>query len=315
MSSPEELGEAVASLAITNHDNSSLNPNSRNVQNSPKVALAKFTGFPNLPKELRLKIWKCAAFIPRNVDVWIGPWTLEGTDDDSYWEIDDTSNFYFFSTSTAPKILHVCHESRQEGLLYHQLSFGTERGTGAQYFRRDPSIYLNWSTDTVCLMNADHLGGWNSWNWGQYHSDIVADIVRQCCAGKLGSLAFAINNILWMRHYMPNSPDDFTPLLSVAKELRTCIQDLILFVPSDANLEEELLERKATISMRPKSKIKIPISVWDREQLKTFAEATRVLEQQFAQEVEGMDEGNVARPDVRLCEMFLDFEESYAGIK
>jgi hypothetical protein len=164
MSLPEELGEAVASLAIAENDGSSPSTTSKTGPGATKIALTKFNCFPKLPKELRLKIWKCAAFIPRNVDVWIGPWTLEGTDDDSHWEIDDTSNFYFFSTSTAPKILHVCHESRQEGLLYYQLSFGAERGTGAQYYRRDPSIYLNWSTDTVCLMNADHLGGRNSWN-------------------------------------------------------------------------------------------------------------------------------------------------------
>jgi hypothetical protein len=71
--------------------------------------LEEFTLFPKLPKEIRLKIWKDAAAIPRNVDLWIGPGDRE--DEDSLGLM-TAIHVWFYSTSAPPAVLSTSHESR-----------------------------------------------------------------------------------------------------------------------------------------------------------------------------------------------------------
>ena len=94
--------------------------------------MEKFTVFPNLAVELRLKIWRSSFPGPRNVGVKIrikdsgfGGWIVRE------------------NTPPPPVALHVCHESREEALKYYILSFGT-----TVY---PPTIYFNYQIDTLCF--------------------------------------------------------------------------------------------------------------------------------------------------------------------
>lgn len=83
---------------------------------SPYNNTKMFTVFPNLPSELRIKIWQQACY-PRTV-------TLTYT----------SSTSSFTSSTPAPTLLSVSHESRHEALRIYTLSFGTFSQPGRTYF-------------------------------------------------------------------------------------------------------------------------------------------------------------------------------------
>jgi hypothetical protein len=123
-----------------------------------EVSLTEFTYFRKLPKELRDKIWKAAAFLPRNVDIWLGSRSMtceEHSNDDRYGRF-----YFFYSGIIPPAILHTCHESRIEGLAHYKLEFGVQhnvqdhegRGPSTLRISFDPSIYVNGAVDALCIM-------------------------------------------------------------------------------------------------------------------------------------------------------------------
>lgn len=61
----------------------------------------EFTCFPKLPAQLRLKIWKEASLVPRNIDVAVRKFFLSFEEDgkSKNW---DGEPFQFFSTSSPP---------------------------------------------------------------------------------------------------------------------------------------------------------------------------------------------------------------------
>ena len=94
--------------------------------------MENFKLFPNLPVELRLKIWRSTLPMPRNVgiklrikDAGFGGWITRK------------------NTPPPPVALQVCHESREEALKYYILSFGT-----TVY---PPTVYFNNQIDTLCF--------------------------------------------------------------------------------------------------------------------------------------------------------------------
>jgi hypothetical protein len=94
--------------------------------------MENFGMFPNLPFELRLKIWKFTFPGPRNVGIQIrfkdfgfGGWMSRKR------------------TPTPPVALQVCHESREEALKCYILSFGTSL--------HPPTVYYNYKIDTLCF--------------------------------------------------------------------------------------------------------------------------------------------------------------------
>jgi hypothetical protein len=116
---------------------------------------AEFTLFPKLPIELRVKIWKLASFVQRNVIISASSLYLSNNSKYSKeWP------YYFASSSPPPAILHTTRESRTEGLKYYLLEFGTNH-IGGRYFGRVPSvtitippaIYINWEIDRLCIMD------------------------------------------------------------------------------------------------------------------------------------------------------------------
>jgi hypothetical protein len=96
------------------------------------MKMENFALFPNLPFELRLKIWRSALPGPRNVGIKI--------------RIKDAGFGGWIARNSAPPppvALQICHESRKEALKYYILSFGT-----AVY---PPTVYFNYEIDTLCF--------------------------------------------------------------------------------------------------------------------------------------------------------------------
>jgi hypothetical protein len=90
--------------------------------------LDHFLGFPRLPPELRIKIWRTALPPPRLVTI----------------EIDSQSSAPTLQVQAQQVgLLWVCHESRVEALkAYSRVICNNNRGT---------CIYINWAVDTVFL--------------------------------------------------------------------------------------------------------------------------------------------------------------------
>ncbi|KAH8778117.1 hypothetical protein BGZ57DRAFT_884302 [Hyaloscypha finlandica] len=88
--------------------------------------LSQFTKFPELPTEIRLKIWGYAATTQRLLEL--------------QYCIADRK---FFSFQKLPAILHTSQESRDVGLCYYHLSFGTDKHPPGTYFNAvDDILYL-----------------------------------------------------------------------------------------------------------------------------------------------------------------------------
>lgn len=99
---------------------------------------SEFTLFPNLPKEIRLEIWRLASKEPRIVEICqFSPHLIEEQipEEEEGEEDDDDDDSYpieyygsknrnpFYSTAALPTILHVNQESRTIALDHYQLSF------------------------------------------------------------------------------------------------------------------------------------------------------------------------------------------------
>ncbi|PMD19935.1 hypothetical protein NA56DRAFT_705170 [Hyaloscypha hepaticicola] len=80
-----------------------------NVSDSICRPVETFTLFPNLPKELRLKIWNYAARQSRTL-------LLSGTRCLEQTNLDNLQNESTENNNTVPAVLHTCSEARQEGL-------------------------------------------------------------------------------------------------------------------------------------------------------------------------------------------------------
>lgn len=83
-----------------------------------------FTKFPELPTELRRKIWAFASRQPRSIEL-------------MYAWVDRE----FLNLKHPPAVLHACFESREVALYFYTLSFGTQN--------HPPKIYFNPVEDIV----------------------------------------------------------------------------------------------------------------------------------------------------------------------
>lgn len=107
----------------------------------------KFTLFPQLPPELRLKVWLFA--IPRQRLVELKPDTVIQN-----WAalgflglVDPDTNIHSVRSPTpVPSMLHTCVESRTEMLKYYKCTFGGRRWRG-----REPQVYFDASVDILFL--------------------------------------------------------------------------------------------------------------------------------------------------------------------
>jgi len=67
--------------------------------------LSTFIPFPKLPIELRIKIWKCACFFTRNVDIWAKDFWISTTEEG--YDRHRAAPYYFHSYTPPPPLLHV----------------------------------------------------------------------------------------------------------------------------------------------------------------------------------------------------------------
>jgi hypothetical protein len=142
-----------------------------------------FTLFPQLPLELRLKIWQTMLPGPRTVNI---QYKMK------YDEFDGkkVSSFTgWTSPDPVPVALHVCRESREESLKRYQTSFGS-------YFHAS-KIYFDFSKDTL-RFGADDGSSKNIYLLdiflgGGYHGANDVEKVR--------SMVVSINDNLYARRY------------------------------------------------------------------------------------------------------------------
>jgi hypothetical protein len=120
-----------------------------------------FSLFPELPSELRLKIWRFCFPGPRTVRIQYKAKTRHSVDG-------KRSNFSAWtSTNPIPIILHICHESRQEALKFYRLAFGS--------FFHQPSIYIGFDIDSVHFVDEkmDHPDRWKNLEPCTYLLDVL----------------------------------------------------------------------------------------------------------------------------------------------
>jgi hypothetical protein len=103
-------------------------------------SLPGFTLFPELPLELRLKIWSFITPGPRTVSI-----KYKGL---SFYSIGKgfSAAAGWRSPDPVPIILHICRESRNEALKSYQLAFGSYLHPGR--------IYFDFSKDTLRFGNS-----------------------------------------------------------------------------------------------------------------------------------------------------------------
>ncbi|KAF8855985.1 hypothetical protein BDZ45DRAFT_675784 [Acephala macrosclerotiorum] len=138
-----------------------LQPNE--VDNVLPAELQTFHCFDKLPIEMRLKIWKLASCVQRNVDIWCENLEIELSCRRRGY-IEDTLHV-LSTTRSIPAVLHVCHESRREALQHYSVEFGTSQKIGGQtgqggrkrrrYTFSSPPTYINWAVDRLCLFSPD----------------------------------------------------------------------------------------------------------------------------------------------------------------
>jgi hypothetical protein len=142
------------------------------------IAQRTFKGFGKLLIEIRLKIWGYTCWHERNLDIWmakINPYELVADElavdeldacDLNLREVDllgevdlhrDRPLFKYVTTTPPPPILHICHESRIEGLKHYALAFhgsfrvGESEADGINV-SRPAHIYVNFEMDRIFPM-------------------------------------------------------------------------------------------------------------------------------------------------------------------
>ncbi|KAL2075128.1 hypothetical protein VTL71DRAFT_70 [Oculimacula yallundae] len=139
-----------------------------------------FTLFPKLPMELRVSVWKITLGDARVVCVNCPlkpvkcprPKNVEYKDKEDY-------GFYFESSTQPPSILHVDHESREEGLrIYRSIQLDDT------YHAK---IYINPQLDTLYCMDLEA--------WGNYGTEFLAEEAPKDVTKKLRYIMLELKNV------------------------------------------------------------------------------------------------------------------------
>lgn len=125
--------------------------------NDAEVITREFTRFPNLPAELQIKIWTHVCFIPRNCEVksWnygrrIAIPTLDSHEENP-WQV-----WIYRSNTIPPAVLSVSSQSREVGLKYYALDWGTHYAFRGFTFSTPATIYVNWDVDRIVMSQRFH---------------------------------------------------------------------------------------------------------------------------------------------------------------
>ncbi|KAL2060723.1 hypothetical protein VTL71DRAFT_9364 [Oculimacula yallundae] len=191
---PQSISQS--SELATNHQDSRV----RGTPSSSKV-LVSFTLFPNLPTEIRLKVWSFASNEMRNVDIWARNIYVAPVEDYSAtW-----APYMLYSTTEIPSVLQVSHESRNEALKCYTLDLGTDFRTHRRFglfpaveIKFPPQIYINWKEDRLCLMHPEDFHAHaNSRGDETLEHDRLNGFVAKCKEMKLQYMAVNIQSPGW----------------------------------------------------------------------------------------------------------------------
>jgi hypothetical protein len=184
--------------AISRMGSSSLDELPRSYMNSSErslevddswkeTSLKEFTSFPQLPSELRLKIWAHACHHPRNIDIFLanlGKLRIENENG-----ISDFASYRYYSkySYSHPVVLRVSKESREEALRHYHLSFGTSHVFSNVSISTPAKLYVNFAADRICLLRPDDL-------FSAVPGARIKDFVELCQKNRLRSLALNVSN-------------------------------------------------------------------------------------------------------------------------
>ncbi|KAK1977357.1 hypothetical protein LZ30DRAFT_601439 [Colletotrichum cereale] len=117
-------------------------------------ALPRFHRFPDLPPEIRLKVWSYLV-APRVVTAYCS----ERDDDDHHHHRRPSLSSAPVFNPTCPVILLVCHESRALGLAHYELAFAWRvpallSGAASPPVARPPRAWFNFRLDALHLAGA-----------------------------------------------------------------------------------------------------------------------------------------------------------------
>ena len=151
MAAINRMGSGLGRITLASDHNSSTS-SSQTVSNG--LILDTFKCFGQLPSELRLKIWSYVCSHPRNVDIFTEHLGRTRVGSDTYFN----TYMYYSHFCPHPAILHVCRESREEGLKYYQLEFGTSHHFPLITVSTPPRVYVNFACDRLCLLEPEYFG-------------------------------------------------------------------------------------------------------------------------------------------------------------
>ncbi|APA16328.1 predicted protein [Sclerotinia sclerotiorum 1980 UF-70] len=159
----------------------------------PRKKLENFTCFPRLSVELRLKIWRTIAFMPRVVAL------REQTRHDQ----NPKRQVSIQMTSAAAKLLQINHESRVEGLRFYKPCFGPQlSGDISVADVKDLVIHANLTVDTLYLERFCYQSFWQTRvesrssrymdNFIRHASSIAIDACRASEGGYIDCIFFML---------------------------------------------------------------------------------------------------------------------------
>jgi hypothetical protein len=152
-----------------------------------EISLKEFTCFPQLPSELRLKIWAYACHHPRNIDIFLADLGKLRVENEN--GISDFASYRYYSkySYTHPVILRVSKESREEALRHYHLSFGTSHVFSNVSISTPAKLYINFASDRICLLRPDDL-------FSADPGARIKDFIELCQKNRLRSLALNVSN-------------------------------------------------------------------------------------------------------------------------
>ncbi|KAH6712789.1 hypothetical protein BKA61DRAFT_656885 [Leptodontidium sp. MPI-SDFR-AT-0119] len=192
--------------------------------------LDTFTCFPRLPLEIRLKIWRAIAKLPRVVMLSEVRYDNMGTE---RWETRTSVVLQKIKTGQ-PAVIQICHESRSECLTFYQLVLGTRCqlevytriGSTCVVDVHEPTIYFNNLKDTLyvcCPSLPGHTKNPDKSYWLDFWG------VNPAVKG-LKSVAFNADELDMMSSY--EEWDDYRPIESIIDffEAHREVEEVILVV-------------------------------------------------------------------------------------
>ncbi|KAL0931680.1 uncharacterized protein CTRU02_212633 [Colletotrichum truncatum] len=181
-------------------------------------SLDRFHLFPQLPTELRLKIWNFNLPSPRIVPIRYGAGSLCFA---SNTQSPRPSTSGCTSYADIPINLHICHESRAEALKSYALSFGMTRNPGQIFFDKKRDVLYFGARDGYMASEAQFL-----------------TVMALCDPKDLSEVRYlAINDSLFWVDSTYQSMSAANLTVEVLKQVRVRMPQLehLIFVPRDEN--------------------------------------------------------------------------------